>query len=627
MASRKRNWPSAFSAELPSGIEAITGAQATKEQQDDIQEGLSFFFNLLLRPFAIIAILVSVFSIYNTFSIIVAQRTREMALLRALGAVRRQVTVSVILEALAIGVVAAVVGLFAGFGVAGLLKTVLAGFGFDIPAGGLVLTASTVQWALLVGIGVPVVTSIVPAVKASRVPPLAALRSVAVERTKVSRARLIIGALAGVIGLLNIVSGVGTKGSDGIARVGLGALVLIVALVVLGPAVAAPTSRLLGAPLQRLRGVSGKLAKENAARNPKRTSGAAAALLIGVAVVALFTVFASSIKASVDDQINRSFAGDLVIDSRTFGFGGFNPQLASDVGELSEVQGVSGLRFGLAQVNGSDRQLVVVDPATLPEVFDIGVERGSLQDLDADAVAISTRYADDHGIKVGDHVDAKYPDGATTSLRVATIFKNSDVFGSDFAMGAAAWEPHAVDNADSMVVVKLKPGVSVAEGKSAIEEVASAYPNAKVQDRESFKETVFAQVNQILGLVYVMLLLAIVIALMGIANTLSLSIYERTRELGLLRAVGETRGQMRSMVRWESVIIAVFGTLGGVALGTLCGWALVTAASDSGFALFKLPAGSLIIVVLLGALAGVLAGLRPAHRAAKLNVLEAIASE
>ena len=612
---------------LPSGSEAVTGAQVTTEQQDDIQEGLSAFFNFLLRPFAIIAILVSIFSIYNTFSIIVAQRTREMALLRALGARRRQVMTSVVLEALVIGVIAAVVGLFAGLGVAALLKAVLAGFGLDVPAGSLVLKGSTVQWALAIGIGIPVLTSIVPAVKASRVPPIAALRSVAVETTRVSKVRIGIGVLATALGLVNILAGVAQKGSDGLAKVGIGALLIIVAFVVLGPAVAGPVARMIGAPLPRLRGVAGTLARENAVRNPRRTSGAAAALLIGAAVVALFTVFASSIKASVDDQIDRSFAGDIVVDSETFGFGGFNPQLARDIGEVPEVRAVSGIRFGLATLNGSDRQVAVIDPATISEVFDLGIDRGSLGDMGAGTVAIATRYADDHDLDVGDRIDAKYADGATNTLTIVATFKNSDVFQSNFTLPTAEWSPHAVDDLDAMVIAKLQSGVGIDQGRQAIEEVAASYPNAKVRDRQAFKETVFAQVNMILGLVFVMLFLAIVIALMGIANTLSLSIHERTRELGLLRAVGETRPQLRAMVRWESVIIALFGTVGGLAIGTLCGWALVTASSDSGFAKFALPAGSLIAVLVAGAIAGVLAGVFPARRASRLNVLDAIASE
>src|SRR5581483_10481986 len=265
---------------LPSGVEAITGAQNTKEAQDSIQQGLSQFFNFLLKPFAVIAVLVSVFSIYNTFSIIVAQRTREMALLRALGAARRQVLLSLVGEAFVVGIVASVAGLLAGFGVAAGLKGVLATFGFDIPAGGLVLKSATVAWAFAVGIGVSVVTSIVPALKASRVPPLAALRDVAAERTRASRARMVVGGVLVALAGASIVSGVVTKGSDGLLRVGLGAFLLIVAQVVVGPAVAGPVSRVIGSPLTRFRGVTGNLARENAMRNPRRTSGAAAALMI-----------------------------------------------------------------------------------------------------------------------------------------------------------------------------------------------------------------------------------------------------------------------------------------------------------------------------------------------------------
>ncbi len=612
---------------LPSGTEAITGAQITKENQDSIQEGISMFFNFLIRPFAVIAILVSIFSIYNTFSIIVAQRTREMALLRALGAARGQVLASVIGEAFLIGVVASVVGLFVGLGVAVLLKALIGAIGFGAPSSGLVLKASTVYWSFAVGIGVSVLTSIIPAVKASRVPPLAAMRDFAVERTRASIVRLVIGAIAAVIGILSIVSGVATKGSDGLLRVGVGALLMILSFVVLGPAVAAPVSRLIGAPIERIRGFTGKMARENAQRNPRRTSGAAAALMIGVAVVALFTVFAASIKKSIDDQVKTSFAGDLVIDSQTRGFGGFNPLLAQDVGKLPDVRAASGIGTGAAKVNGSDRQFVVVDPRTIENVLDLGIEQGSLDQLGVGTTAVSTRYADDHNLKVGDTVPVSYADGSSGQLRIVATFANRDVVGSDFTMSTDEWAPHANENLDSLVVIKLNSGVSLADGRQAVEQVAASYPNAKVQDRQQFTDQAFGQVNQVLALVYVMLALAIVIALMGIANTLSLSIHERTHELGLLRAVGETRQQLRSMVRWESVIVALFGTIGGVGLGVLGGWALVEAASESGFAKFALPIFSLIVLLLLGALAGILAGIRPARRAAKLDVLQAIATQ
>jgi putative ABC transport system permease protein len=607
--------------------EAITGAQITKENQDNVQKGISTFFNILIRPFAIVAVLVAVFSIYNTFSIIVAQRTREMALLRALGAARRQVIVSVIGEAFLVGVVASIVGLFVGLGVAVLLKALLGAIGFGVPASGLVLKASTVQWAFLVGIGVSVLTSIIPAVKASRVPPLAAMRDVSIERTHASVVRIVIGAIAAAIGIVLISSGVAAKGTLGLELVGIGALLMIVSFVVLGPAVAGPISRLIGAPLAWMRGVTGKMARENAQRNPRRTSGAAAALMIGVAVVALFTVFAASIKASIDNQVKKSFAGDLVIDSQTRGFGGFNPQLAADISQLPQVNAASGIRTGVASLNDSDRQFVVVDPKTIQKVLDLNIQKGSLNDLAVGTVSVSSRYADDHSLKIGDMVPVKYADGSSSQLKIVATFVNRDVVGSDFVMSTDEWAPHANENLDSLVVIKLNSGVSLEDGRKAVEGVAAPYPNAKVQDRQQFTDQAFGQVNQILALVYVMLALAIVIALMGIANTLSLSIYERTRELGLLRAVGETRPQLRAMVRFESVIVALFGTLGGVGLGVLCGWALVTVASDSGFARFALPLFSLIVVVVLGALAGVIAGIRPARRAAKLNVLQAIATE
>jgi putative ABC transport system permease protein len=613
-------------ATLPVGVEAITGAQSIKENQDQFEQNIGQFFNFFLLPFAVVAILVAAFSIFNTFSIIVAQRTREMALLRAVGASRRQVLTSIIGEALTIGVVASITGIAVGLGFAAVLKALFKSIGFDVPATGLVLESSTVVIALIVGIGVTLVTSLVPALKASRVPPIAAMRDVALERTHASRGRVIGGIVVTAIALLSLLTGV-AAGGDGIGRVGLGALLLIVSLVVLGPVVASPVARFLGWPVTKVRGISGSLARENAMRNPRRTSGSAAALMIGVGVATLFTVFAASVKHSIDVQLDKSFAGDLVIDSGTRGFGGFNPSLAGDVAALPEVSAATGLRTGAAQVNGTDRDVVVIDPKTIESVFNLGVTTGSLESMTPTQLAVSNQYAKDHKWTLGQPVEVRFVDGATETFTVGATFENRDVTGSDWVFSTESWTPHAVDNLDSLILIKLSDGVSIDQGKAAVEQATAAYPNAKVQDRHDYSQQVASMVNQLLALVYVMLLLAIIIALMGIANTLSLSIYERTRELGLLRAVGETRSQLRSMVRWESVIIAVFGTVGGVALGTICAWALVTAASDSGFATFALPTGSLIALVIAGAIAGVLAGLRPAWRAAKLDVLRAIATE
>lgn len=613
-------------AVLPADTEAITGDALTKENQDDIQQGVGVFTSFL-TSFAGIALLVTTFSIYNTFSIIVAQRTRQMALLRAIGASRGQTLGSVLMEALGIGALASVLGLVIGVGVAGLLKGLLAAFGFDIPAGGTVLSSATVITCLVVGIVVTVVAALVPAVKAARVPPIAVMREVAVESSRPSKLRVVLGLLITAFGILQVVAGLfaDTPG-EALKAIGFGAAILIISTLVLGPVMARPITSLLARPVQAARGITGRLARENAMRNPKRTAGSASALLIGVAVVALFTVFAASVKSSAEDQIERSFGGDLVIDSGTMGVSGFSPAFAKEVNELPELAGATGLGFGGINIEDDDKFVAVVDPATVEGVFDLDVAEGSLTELDEDGVGISDDIAVDKGYRIGTELAARYPDGAKATLRVVAIYRSQDVAGN-WTVGRPAYAAHALNDVDAIVLAQLADGVSLTDGKRAVEAVAGAYPGAEVQDRAEFTKSQTAQIDLILGLVYTMLALAIIIALLGIANTLSLSVFERTRELGLLRAVGMTRGQLRSTVRWESVVISTFGAVGGLGLGVFLGWALVRGAGKGGFTTFTLPVGSLLGVLVIAALAGVVAGLRAASKAAKLDVLHAIGAE
>jgi len=611
---------------LPDGVEAVTGQEITEENQDSFADAISFF-NVFLTVFAVVALVVSVFSIYNTFSIIVAQRTREMALLRAVGASRRQLLGSVVGEAVVVGVVASVLGLAGGVVMVGLLKTMLVGFGLELPAGGVVLNPDTVVVSLVVGMVVTLVSAIGPAVRASRVPPIAALRDVAIDTTGRSRVRLVLGVIITLLGIGATFGALAGQGPNGLVTAGGGVLLVLVGTIVLGPVAAGPLGRLIGAPLRRFRGVSGRLAQENSARNPKRTANTAAALLIGVGVVGFFTVVSASLRESIDNILDRTVTGDFVIDSGSFGgaSGGLSPELAAELDGLPEVDVASGLRFGQADVDGDTEFLTAVDPGTFSQIVDVEVTGGSLDDLGEDGIAVFTDTAEDDNLAVGDPLPVRFPQTGDQGFRVAAIFERNELVGN-YLMSTDAWAANVPDQFDSQVYVTLADGVSMDQGRSAIESVADAYPQADVQDQEEFKDSQASQVTQILGLVYAMLAFAVIIALMGIANTLSLSIHERTRELGLLRAVGMTRSQLRSSVRWESVIIAVFGTLGGLSIAVFFGWVAVTAADEEGLT-FAFPAGSLIVLVILAALAGVLAGLRPAWRAAKLDILQAIATE
>jgi putative ABC transport system permease protein len=612
---------------LPDELEAATGAEVTTESTDEIAETFLDMMLTFLTMFAGIALLVATFSIYNTFSIIVAQRTRQAALLRALGALRSQVLRSVVFEALLVGVVASLVGLVGGIGIAGLLKGLFDAVGFDLPAGGIVISGGTIVAGLVVGVLVTLIAGVFPAVKASRVAPLAAIRDVAVERTTPSTARIVAGLVMAVVGVgTTLVAALGDE--DMLTVVGLGAVLTVAAAVVLGPVVARPAASLLGRPVARLRGLPGDLARQNAVRNPRRTAGTASALMVGIAVVTLFTVFAASLQASLDDTIDRSFGGDLVVNNGVFGGGAISPELAGELADLPEVDLAVGVGMGAAEIEGSTKQVSITDPGALSRVLDLGVSEGSLADVDDGTMAVSDASAESNGWRVGDSVPVTFADGVTEELTIAATYETDDLAGG-YLMPRAVWTPHAVQDMDAMVFVDAADGTAPADAKAAVTEVAGRFGEPNVEDREEFAGTMTTGVDMMLGIIYALLALAIFIALMGIANTLSLAIHERTRELGLLRAVGQTRGQVRSMVRWESVVIATFGALTGIGLGVFLGWALVQAVgtASGGLGVFALPGGRLAVVLVVGAIAGVLAGLRPARRAARLDVLEAIATE
>jgi putative ABC transport system permease protein len=397
---------------------------------------------------------------------------------------------------------------------------------------------------------------------------------------------------------------------------------------VLGPVVARPVAGILGAPLARLRGLTGSLARQNAIRNPRRTAATASALMVGVAIVTLFTVFAASLKQSSADTIDRSFGGDLMISTGPFG-SSLSPELASDLRDLPEVDRAVGIGRGFASIDDDTKEMTVADPAELAAVIDVEVTSGSLADLADDEIAISDGTADANGWTLGDTVPVTFADGAGAELTVGATYDVSDIVGG-YVLPTETYAPHTRQPVDSMVVVDLADGTSLADGQAAVEQVAADYGGPDVEDRDEFAATMSAGADMLLTIIYALLALAIIIALMGIANTLSLSIHERTRELGLLRAVGQTRAQLRSMVRWESVIVATFGVIGGIGLGVFLGWALVEAAGNtpgSVISVFVLPVARLAIVVVVGAIAGVVAGLRPARRAARLDVLGAIAAE
>jgi len=606
-------------------LEVLTGKQVTAENQNSVRKALSFF-NTFLLTFAVIALFVGSFLIFNTFSIVVAQRLRELALLRAVGASRWQVAGSVLGESLAIGLLASLAGLGAGIGLAVLLRRLLVALGIDIPASGLLVSGRTVVVSLLAGTVITLLAAFQPARRAGTVAPMAALREVeAVEEPRLIR-RSLSGGVVLAIGL--VLLGYGLFGHPGnrVLLVGGGAAVTFLGVAILGPLIARPASRVLGAPMAA-RGPIGRLARNNVMRMPKRTAATAAALMIGVALVAVMSVLAASTKASVGAVIDKAMRADFVVNSggQPGGAVGFSPQLQRTVAELPEVRSATGIRSGAVRIAGSGAVLIAVDFAHIDDLFDIGLVQGSLTGAGPKDIAISDQAARDHDLGIGSTLPVQFTSGVK-QFTVRAIYTRRELAG-DYVLPLAAAEENFTQQLDFQVYVKLAAGVNAATGRAALEQVLAGYPTAKLLDRTEYKATQTAQIDQLLNLVYGLLALALVIALVGIANTLALSIYERTRELGLLRAVGMTRRQVRTTIRYEAVIMALLGTTQGLVVGVLLGWAVVTALNSQGVTELSVPIVNLLVVTVVAALAGVIAALLPGRRAARLNVLAAIATE
>jgi len=616
-----------LSAVLPHGLEALTGAAVTKELQDQFQQFLKIF-NTFMLIFAVIALLVGAFMIFNTFSITVAQRTRENGLLRAVGASKRQVLGSVLLEAAAVGIVASLIGLGAGIGVAAALRALLTGLGVGVPAGGIAFSAHTVLVSGLAGLAVIVVAAVSPARKAAKVPPVAAMREATASSGYGSKTRILVGAAILALGIAALFTGLFTHVTSQIALVGAGAGLVFFGVSVLGRTVSLPLSRAVGAPLPWLRGVTGKLARQNAMRNPKRTAASASALMIGVGLVSFITILAASTTASVNSTIDRSLAGDIVIDSGAGLSGGVDPGLARQLNKLPQVAAATGVGIAAAEIFGRVEQVSAVEPAAAGKIFNVSPLRGSIGALGRTAIAVYSGVAAAHHLRLGSTVPVLFKDTGWQRLRVALIYGDAIAAPAPrYFLGAPAFDANFAIRFDSQVFVKKAPAVTTATALAAVRKVATRYSGTEVMDQNAYKQSRAKPVRQELMLVYALLALAILIALLGIGNTLALSIFERRRELGVMRAVGMTRRQLRATIRWESVIIAVQGTLLGLLIGVFFGWALVLAMKDQGLTVFSLPVLSMVIVVALAAVAGVAAAILPSRRAAKLNIIQAIVSE
>ena len=605
---------------LGTGTEVITGKAASIEAQDAAGKSLQFI-NMFLMTFAIVALIVGSFVIYNTFSITVAQRTKENALLRAIGAKRKQVTRSVMIEAWFTGIVASAIGVVVGIATASGLRLVLEAFSLELPSADTVVNSSAIVISMVTGIVVTLIAAYLPARKAAKVAPIEALRDVAVENTKASKVRAAFGFLvtAGGAGLI----ATGLNGS-GAGSVGLGAFVVFVGIAILGPVLAGPFVRIVGAPLPRLRGSAGRLARENATRNPKRTAATASALMIGVALVAFITVFAASARTSVATSIDKAMRSEWIVDTQ-FGMGGISTAATQQIDALPETGSVTGLRFVDTKVKGSTKSVSAFDPAKVEDHINLAVKAGDDSKLGLHDIAVQADEATKQHLHVGSVMTMTFAETGVQQFKVAAIYGTKDPMGP-YAMSIKAFDANVAAHVDDVVLVTNAKGVSMAQARHAIEGVLKQYPTATLRTKDEFKGSIANEINKILNLVYVLLAMALVIALFGIANTLALSVFERTREFGLLRAVGMSRKQVRSTVRWESVLIALLGTTTGTVIGLGFGWALIKAIAGNGNGINQLtiPVGELSVIVALAAVAAVLAAALPARRAARLDVLKAI---
>jgi putative ABC transport system permease protein len=612
-------------AALGQRYEALTGQQLADETADSVQEGLGFFTTAMLT-FAAVALFVGTFLIYNTFSIVIAQRTRELALLRCMGASRRQVLTSVLTESVVVALLASVVGIGFGILLALGLRSLFGAIGIDLPQGSIQLLPRTIIASLVVGLLVTLIASLLPAVKATRVPPVAALREEAVgERTTVRPGRIIAGGLITVIGVVALLMGLFADVGNELAVVGAGAALTLLGVGVLSPLIARPLARAIGWPIARLLQLPAKLARANAMRNPRRTAATAAALMIGLALVAFVSILGTSLKASTDQVFDEAVAADYQISSSSFG--PFSADLARRLQGLPELSAVTSVRMGPFRLDGQSRSLMAVDGAAIDQLVDLDVQSGSMRDLASGGVAVYKDVAADRGWRVGSTVPMELPRVGVRDVPVKAVFADKTVLTTDYVLALSDFQQVYPNQQDFFVVAKAAPGVAPEVSRAAVERVAADFPNVQVQDQAEYKESVSGQVDQLLTMIYVLLALAILIAVIGIVNTLALSIHERIRELGLLRAVGMDRRQVRAMIRWEAVIMAVAGALLGLVIGTFFGWAVVRALEDIGTTVFQVPALQLTLFVVLAAIAGVLAAVLPGRRAARVDVLRALAAE
>ncbi len=613
---------------LPPTAQVRTGQEEAKQAAKDTN-GFLKILEYFLLAFGFVALFVGSFVIANTLGITVAQRMRELATLRTLGATRRQVYWSVVLEALVIGIVASVVGLFLGLGLAKLLNQLFVWFGIDLPQVGTVFATRTIVVALVVGIVVTLLAAVRPALRATRVEPIAAVREGAMlPPGRLARfgpyiALVVIG-IAVALMLFGLFGGASTKVR--LLMLGVGVLGVFIGVAMLAPTLVPPIARVLGYPAKRFGGAPGLLARGNSIRNPQRTASTASALMIGLTLVTLVAVLAAGLKTTFESSVNKLFVADYALTSQN----GFTPTSTASEKALHGIQGVevvSGVRAGEAEAFGHRLGITGVEP-TVSKVIEVKWKEGSAATpatLGNDGAFVPKAYAKDHHLSVGSPIDLRTPAGATLRFTVRGVFdppKGGSPFG-DITISAQRFDREFANPQNLFTFIKTAGGVS-APTTARLQQALKSYPDAKIQTKTQFTKTQERGINLLLTLLYVLLSLSIIISLFGIVNTLVLTVFERTREIGMLRAVGMTRRQVRNMIRHESIITALLGAALGIPVGVVLAL-MVGKAID--YPAFTIPWGTLVVFIVAAIIAGLIAAIFPARRAGRLNILEALKYE
>jgi putative ABC transport system permease protein len=607
-------------AQLPQDVEAVTGDDAADESASELLKAITFLTTFLLI-FAGIALVVGAFLIVNTFSILVAQRSRELALLRALGASKRQVTWSVQLEAFVLGVIGSTIGLGLGVLLAMAIRAFFANFGLDLSGQPLVFAPRTFAASYAVGVLVTMAAAWLPARRTTRIAPVQALRDdVAMPESALHR-RLLLGIVLIVGGLASLYLGLFSDVPHGGWWTGAGVLAILLGVASASPVISRPFLSLARWVYAGLFGTVGNLAGQNSLRNPRRTTATASALMIGLTLACTMAIVGDSAKASVDQTVQENFVGDFIV-SNVFG-GPFSPSIAKRMANVDGVTEVVRERFQFAERDGDRQGVAATDPARI-DALELKMLSGSTSDLTDGTVLVKKAFADDHDLAVGDELTLKVPSGEETYRVTGVMDDNPLVFAPVLTTIDTLTAAGFQDQDNALVIMTDHTSVGV---QNRLDEVVGDLPIVTVKNEAEFAQEQRQPIDGLVRTIFALLGLALVIAVLGIVNTLALSIIERTREIGMLRAIGLSRAQLRRMITLESIVISVLGAVLGVGLGIGFGIALMYAVRDQGLEVISVPEGQLALFLALSLVIGVLAAVFPARRAARLDVLRAIATE